>query len=197
MTIWITKSALKRDPAFVICEEERVISDELERPAVLDLLKRSLEEMERIGESLGKLALTQESVSRELATLARHSHQSDFIELRRRLAEDYLPVMDAIRRLARALREAADGTPACATILAPLVEGSYIVGQKGMAYLEAMGVRAIPSTGEVFDPRLHQAVGTREVSQELEGCIVEEVVCGYRMAEKVLQPAQVVVGRRK
>jgi molecular chaperone GrpE len=197
MMIWIAKSALKKHPAFVIREAERAIPDTPEHPAVLDVLRQSLEKMERIGESLDKLILTQESISRELATLARHTPQADFIELRHRLAEDYFPVMDELRRLARALREAADGTPGSAAILAPLAEGSRIVEQRGTAYLEAMGVRAIPSLGEVFDRGLHQAIGMREVSQELEGCIVEEVVRGYRMGGKVLRSAQVIVGRSK
>jgi molecular chaperone GrpE len=195
MTIYFTKSALKKDPAFVICEAERPGAEVSGNSAVLDLLHRSLEEMERVGKSLYRLSLTQESISRELATLTRRAPQSDFFEMRRRLAEDYFPVMDALHRLARVLAAVESHSAELAAPLAPLVEGARIIEQKGIAYLEAMGVQAIPAAGEVFDPQLHQAVETRDVSQEMEGRVVEEIVRGYRMGEKVLRAAQVVVGK--
>jgi len=195
MTIYFTKSALKKDPAFVISEAERPGAEVSGNSAVLDLLQRSLEEMERVGKSLYRLSLTQESISRELATLTRRAPQSDFFEMRRRLAEDYFPVMDALHRLARVLAAVESHSAEPAAPLAPLVEGARIIEQKGIAYLEAMGVQAIPAAGEVFDPQQHQAVESRDVSQEMEGRVVEEIVRGYRMGEKVLRAAQVIVGK--
>ncbi len=195
MTMPFTKSALKRHPAFVISESERAVDAGPEHPAVLNLLQRSLEEIEGIGKNLDRLSLTQESISRELATLAQRAPQSDFHELRSHLAEDYIPVMDALHRLARALSGASNGSAEVAAVLSPLAEGSRLVEEKGVAYLESLGVQAIPSVGEVFDKCLHEAVGTREVSQEQEGFIVEETVRGYRMGAKVLRSAQVIVGR--
>mgnify|MGYP001036215206 CR=1 FL=1 len=195
MMIYFTKSALKRDPAFVICEVERPGAEVLGRFPALDLMEQSLQEMERVGKSLYKLSLTQESFSRELAALARRSQQSDFLEMRRRLAEQYFPVMDALHRLARALAALGSHSAEPAAPLAPLAEGARIVEQKGMAYLEAMGVQAIPAAGEAFDPLLHQVVETRDVPPEMEGRVVEEIVRGYRMGEKVLRAAQVVVGK--
>ncbi len=197
MTIHWTKSALRRDPAFAISEAERATEPDLNRPAALDLLKRSVEEMERIGKSLEHLSITQEWVFKDLSTQARRSFQSEFVDLRCRLAEDYFPVIDALHRLARTLSEAPNGSPEINAVLAPLAEGARMVEQKGAAYLEAMGVQAIPSTGELYDSRLHQAVEVREIPGNTEGCVVEEVLRGYRLGERVLRPAQVVVGMPK
>ena len=194
MRICFTKSGLKAHPAFAIHESERPVAPELERsPALVDTLQRSIQEMERIGKGLYRLALTHETMARE----ASRASQSDFSEMRRRLAEDYLPVMDALERLAHALSAAGDGSEGAKAILAPLAEGGRIVEQKGMAYLQAMGVQPIEAVGAPFDPKLHQAVETRTAAPEMEGRVVEEVLRGYRIGDKVLRAAQVAVGTRE
>ncbi len=197
MMIHWTKSSLRKDPAFAISESERAIEPGLDHPAAVNLLKRSVDEMERIGKTLEQLSLAQESLSRDLVNQARRSFQSDFVDLRCRLAEDYFPVLDALHQLARTLSESPNGSPEVTAVLAPLAEGARAVEQKGLAYLDAMGVQTIPSRGELFDSRLHQAVGVREVAGNEEGCIVEEVAPGYRLGERVLRTAQVVIGMTK
>lgn len=58
--------------------------------------------------------------------------------------------------------------------------------------LQAEGLDQIPADG-VFDPALHEAVDTRVGDDNM---ILEVVRKGYTLNEKVLRPAQVVVGRR-
>lgn len=55
------------------------------------------------------------------------------------------------------------------------------------------GLDQIPTDGE-FDPNLHEAVDTREGTDNM---ILEVVRKGYTLNRKVLRPAQVVVGRSK
>ena len=59
--------------------------------------------------------------------------------------------------------------------------------------LEEMSVRKFTSVGEKFDPDLHDAVG-RESSESIpEGMIIREWNCGYKIGEKLLRPARVMV----
>ena len=51
------------------------------------------------------------------------------------------------------------------------------------------------STGEQFNPELHDAVETSEAAAEDEGKVVEQYATGYRMGERLLRPARVKVGR--
>jgi molecular chaperone GrpE len=183
-----TKSGLRAHSAFEICEAERPIAARQEgSPALIDLLQRSIQEMERIGKGLYRLSLTQEA-------LARQAPESALYEMRRRQAEDYLPVMDALERLAHALSTWRDTGPEGAVSLAPLAEGARIVEQKGSAYLQTMGVQPIEAVGALFDPTLHEAIERKPVSLEMSGRVLQEVVRGYRIGDKVLRTAQVVVG---
>ena len=59
--------------------------------------------------------------------------------------------------------------------------------------LEEMSVRKFSAVGEKFNPDLHDAVG-REPSDSIpEGVITKEWNCGYKIGEKLLRPARVMV----
>ncbi|MBE6379079.1 MAG: nucleotide exchange factor GrpE [Lentisphaerae bacterium] len=59
--------------------------------------------------------------------------------------------------------------------------------------LEEMSVRKFSAIGEKFDPDLHDAVG-REPSETVpEGVVTKEWNCGYKIGEKLLRPARVMV----
>jgi molecular chaperone GrpE len=49
--------------------------------------------------------------------------------------------------------------------------------------------------GDRFDPALHDAVAVREVDTVPDRTIVEVVRTGYRLGDRVLRPAQVIVSR--
>jgi molecular chaperone GrpE (heat shock protein) len=60
--------------------------------------------------------------------------------------------------------------------------------------LAADGVTRIKTIGELFDPYLHVAVGTRSAETETEqNCIASEQKAGYRNAQGVLRYAEVIV----
>lgn len=58
--------------------------------------------------------------------------------------------------------------------------------------LRGEGLSPVTSLGEVFDPRLHDAVEAVE-SEQPEGTIVEEVLKGYKMGDETVRPARVKV----
>ncbi len=58
--------------------------------------------------------------------------------------------------------------------------------------LDGLGVQSIATVGEVFDPRVHEAV--QEVSSDLaEGLVAEELQRGFRWRDRVLRAALVKV----
>ena len=59
--------------------------------------------------------------------------------------------------------------------------------------LEEMSVRKFSSIGEKFNPDLHDAVGRESSDSVPEGVITKEWNCGYKIGEKLLRPARVMV----
>lgn len=57
------------------------------------------------------------------------------------------------------------------------------------------GVRSFESEGHSFDPHFHEAVDTVVTDEKAPGTVVEEVLRGYKMGEKMLRPARVTVAK--
>jgi hypothetical protein len=61
----------------------------------------------------------------------------------------------------------------------------------------SFGLEPIPAVGRSFDDRCHQVYGVCHRPGLAEGEVVEEVLPGYRLGDRVVRPALVIVNRRK
>ncbi len=71
-------------------------------------------------------------------------------------------------------------------------DGILLIYRKLRQLLENAGVRPIETEGQAFDPRYHEAVAHVEGE---EGKVISEVQRGYKLHDRVLRPAMVVVGK--
>ena len=71
-------------------------------------------------------------------------------------------------------------------------DGIYLIYRKLQQLLENSGVTPIQTEGQVFDPRFHEAVAHAEGE---DGKVISEVQRGYKLHDRVLRPAMVVVGK--
>lgn len=101
---------------------------------------------------------------------------------RERLLQLILPVAD---NLARALYHNSQSDES-------LRQGVELIYRELMRTLEAEGVTRLETVGRPFSPEWHEAVATVP-SSSAPNTIVEEVEPGYRLGNKLLRPARVVV----
>ena len=73
--------------------------------------------------------------------------------------------------------------------------GVRLIQRKLAAFLESEGVSRIESLGQPFNPELHEAVGMAQVDAAAPGSVVEVLRQGYRLHDRVVQAAQVVVNQ--
>jgi molecular chaperone GrpE len=99
-----------------------------------------------------------------------------------RLVKELLPVLDD---LGRALEAAAEHEEA------KLEEGVRLVHRSLVSLLEREGLASIETDGR-FDPHVHEALLSQPSEQE-EGSILQVIQPGYRLGDRVLRPARVVV----
>lgn len=75
-------------------------------------------------------------------------------------------------------------------------EGVELVYNKLYSILYAKGLEAMESTGELFDPELHEAITEIPVEEEKQkGRIIDTVEKGYKLNDKIIRFAKVVVGK--
>jgi len=79
---------------------------------------------------------------------------------------------------------------------APLVEGVLLVFNKLRHKLQARGLKAMETLHQDFDADIHEAITEiPSPSEELKGKVIDEIVKGYTLNEKMIRHPKVVVGK--
>jgi molecular chaperone GrpE len=53
----------------------------------------------------------------------------------------------------------------------------------------------IDATGQHFDPQLHEAISQEESEQVPDGVVIRQVRKGYKLRDRLIRPANVVVSK--
>ena len=97
-----------------------------------------------------------------------------------------LSVLDDVHRAVAASEKSDDITA--------LREGEKLVMQKFTDALRGKGVTEIEADGADFDADLHEAVAKFAAGEDKKGKVIDVVQRGYKLGDKVLRYAKVVVG---
>jgi molecular chaperone GrpE len=77
------------------------------------------------------------------------------------------------------------------------LRGGLNATQRGFeSLLASENVKAIEVLGTPFDPRIAEAIGTRETDDVDDDTVVDEVQRGYTIGDELLRPARVIVSKR-
>ncbi len=98
------------------------------------------------------------------------------------VVEQFLPVLDNFELALKSKGSAEQ-----------LRSGVSLIVKQMEEILSKMQVSAIPTVGEAFDPRIHEAMGSVERDDIPDQHVAEEVRRGYRLRERLLRPALVRV----
>lgn len=79
---------------------------------------------------------------------------------------------------------------------AALQKGIAMIFSQFKGVLAAAGLEEIEATGKPFDPNVHEAVSQQESAAVPEGHVLQQVRKGYRLKERLLRPASVIVARK-
>jgi len=101
---------------------------------------------------------------------------------------ELLPVFDNLQRAIDAAQNAQS--------IASVVEGVQAVLTLFLDTAERMGITPVKSKGERFDPTVHEAIQQQETNDHPPGTILAEVVPGYKVGDRLLRAAMVVVARK-
>ncbi|MGC4235602.1 MAG: nucleotide exchange factor GrpE [Niabella sp.] len=98
-----------------------------------------------------------------------------------------LEVLDDVDRATGALEASNDEK---------LKEGVALIFNKLRNTLQSKGLKPMESVGNDFDPDLHDAVTEAPApSEDLQGKVMDEIVKGYYLNDKIIRHAKVVVGK--
>ena len=158
--------------------ETHVEEPEREAPAPDDIAKVVAERDEYLGlaqrvqadfENYRKRAV------RDQERLVAHAHE--------RLVRELLPILDDLERALEAGEQHEE---------AKLLDGVRLVEQALRGALAKEGLVEIETDG-AFDPHVHEALLTQPSTDAEPGSVLEVVQRGYRVGDRVVRPARVIV----
>lgn len=116
---------------------------------------------------------------------ARKDQEDAQFRAKEQVLKDVLEVVDNLERAISSMTETSDNKA--------VKDGVNLVLRLFQQKLERHDVKVIESKGKAFDPRLHEAVAQVPSTDVPVGAIVDELVKGYNMGDRLLRPAAVVV----
>jgi molecular chaperone GrpE len=148
--------------------------------------------LQKLGERIAELEKERDSYLNDLQRVAadfdnyrkRALRDPEYLVARahERLVKELLPVLDDLERALEAAAEHEE---------AKLEEGVRLVRRNLADALAREGLAEIETNGR-FDPHVHEALLTQPSDAE-EGSVIDVVQKGYRLGDRVLRPARVVV----
>ena len=103
------------------------------------------------------------------------------------ILKELLPGIDNIERAMDQAQEANN--------IESLLEGVELTRDGLLATLEKFGVKAIESSGEPFDPNIHDAIAMEETDEMEPNFVLREFQKGYFYKDRLLRPAKVIVSK--
>jgi molecular chaperone GrpE len=144
--------------------DDELVALQAERDELFDRLQRLAAEFDNF----------RKRNARENAALAERANE--------RLVKELIPILDDLGRALEAASEHQE---------AKLEEGVRLVHRAMSDLLRKEGLAEIETDGR-FDPHVHEAL-LSQPSDEEEGSVIEVVQKGYKLGDRVLRPARVVV----
>lgn len=104
-----------------------------------------------------------------------------------RIAKELLQVTDNLRRALEGVAQTqADD---------PLAVGVRMVEDQLVGVLANHGVKPMDTLGQPFDPNFHEAIATEERDDVAPNTVIDELVRGWKIHDRLLRPAMVRVSK--
>ena len=107
-------------------------------------------------------------------------------------AKEIVNIRDNIERAQSSISEEAKSNGAIKSV----IEGIDLIAQSVVSTFEKIGIKKIESLNEKFDHNLHQAMMEIENDDLEPGTIVQELIPGYTLHDRLLRPAMVGVSKK-
>ena len=106
------------------------------------------------------------------------------------LLQKLIPILDNFDAALTATATAKEGTAQS------LQTGVNMILTQFRSALTEAGLEEVDATGKPFDPNFHEAVSQQESADVPEGHVLQQLRKGYKLRDRLLRPATVVVARK-
>lgn len=162
--------------------EEATETQEEEVPAIEDLLEQANKEITDLRDKNLRMMAEFDNFRRRTA--------KEKLDLQKtageRIFKDMLPLIDDFERAKQAMAQSDD--------IEAVRQGIELIYQKFVGFLKQNEVEAIDTDNADFDTEFHEAITTFAAGEDKKGKVIDCTQKGYKLGDKVIRYAKVVVG---
>ena len=174
-------------------EKEEQVSEELKDKEEAEILPEDL--IIKLNEEISSLKDQRLRAIAELENFRKRAEkdQSDALKYGiSNFAKEIINIRDNIERAQSSISDEAKNNEAIKSV----IEGIDLIAQSVVSTFEKIGIKKIESLNEKFDHNLHQAMMEIENEGLEPGTIVQELIPGYTLHDRLLRPAMVGVSKK-
>ena len=174
-------------------EKEEQVSEELKDQEEAEISPEDL--IEKLNEEITDLKDQRLRAIAELENFRKRAEkdQSDALKYGiSNFAKEIINIRDNIERAQSSISDEAKNNEAIKSV----IEGIDLIAQSVVSTFEKIGIKKIDSLNEKFDHNLHQAMMEIENDELDPGTIVQELIPGYTLHDRLLRPAMVGVSKK-
>ena len=168
-------------------KKEETSFSEMERPDLIEYINTLEKEIISLNDEKDKLSQKYQRLKADFVNYRKRTKrekESISLEARIELANEILPVIDNFERALSSESDENDFKTGVEMIYKQLINN-----------LKSQGLEKVPTEGEEFDHKYHEAIMQVDDCDEESGIIVEEMQKGYMIEDKVIRPAMVKVAK--
>ena len=173
-------------------KKEKKIEEKIEEQVEQPIEEQKEEQSPNVEELQARIAELEDKNLRMMAEFDNYRRRTnkDKLELMttagERIFKEMLPLVDDFERAAEAMDKTDD--------IDAIREGIKLIQQKFLSFLDKEDVHAIETDGMDFNTDEHEAVTTFAAGEEKKGKVIDCTQKGYKLGDKVIRFAKVVVG---
>ena len=174
-------------------EKEKQVSEEHKDQEEAEISPEDL--IEKLNEEITSLKDQRLRAIAELENFRKRAEkdQSDALKYGiSNFAKEIINIRDNIERAQSSISDEAKNNEAIKSV----IEGIDLIAQSVVSTFEKIGIKKIESLNEKFDHNLHQAMMEIENEGLEPGTIVQELIPGYTLHDRLLRPAMVGVSKK-
>ena len=174
-------------------EKEEQVSEEPKDQEEAEISSEDL--IEKLNEEITSLKDKRLRAIAELENFRKRAEkdQSDALKYGiSNFAKEIINIRDNIERAQNSISDEAKNNETIKSV----IEGIDLISQSVVSTFEKIGIKKIESLNEKFDHNLHQAMMEIENDELDPGTIVQELIPGYTLHDRLLRPAMVGVSKK-
>jgi molecular chaperone GrpE len=161
--------------------------------AELEMLEAELQKARSERQEMQDLAARQQADFDNYRKRVERERSETYNRVVAEVVKQLLPVMDNLRR-AHEAESSVEGTES--QEFRNFLHGVELISKQLNGVLESLGIEQVPTVGHPFDPHFHEAIATEQTDEFEPDMVMQEIVRGYRLGEKLLRPAMVKVATK-